>query len=495
MNGAKVLISPLSWGYGHAGRMIPLALELQRRGCEVIFAADAALLRMAVKDLPGITPAEIPGLKISYSRFLPQYLCIFLQLPRMIVSAIRDHGTLRRLAEEIRPDVIISDNRFGFYHREIFSVYVTHQVRIPFPAGLRFLEPLAERIHRNIIKRYVLCLVPDYPGDVNLSGRLSHPGRPRTTVHSNLSGRLSHPGRPRTTVHSNLSGRLSHLAGSPQPVNLVYTGPLSRFASPVTAAGVTPFSSIAAAGDKMLQSGQPDEQSRQSAPEYNPSIPSSPYVCLLLSGPEPQRSLMLEKVVAALGSGKLDLMPAKSPEDPLTDPVTAAGRELEPHSAIYLTVLTATPLSRLPHSGNQIDYITASSTATPLSRLPESRIEVQFITAPSSRDMHRFITGASLVIARAGYSSIMELASMGRGAVLIPTPGQPEQEYLGKYLDGRYGFVTLSQSRLKRLAIQAEKLIRNDARHSVDAGTGQHLPDSAPLLENAINLLLENKKK
>lgn len=477
MNGAKVLISPLSWGYGHAGRMIPLALELQRRGCEVIFAADAALLRMAVKDLPGITPAEIPGLKISYSRFLPQYLCIFLQLPRMIVSAIRDHGTLRRLAEEIRPDVIISDNRFGFYHREIFSVYVTHQVRIPFPAGLRFLEPLAERIHRNIIKRYDLCLVPDYPGDVNLSGRLSHPGRPRTNVHSTLSGRLS------------------HLAGSPQPVNLVYTGPLSRFASPVTAAGVTPFSSIAAAGDKMLQSGQPDEQSRQSAPEYNPSIPSSPYVCLLLSGPEPQRSLMLEKVVAALGSGKSDLMPAKSPEDPLTDPVTAAGREPEPHSAIYLTVLTATPLSRLPHSGNQIDYITASSTATPLSRLPESRIEVQFITAPSSRDMHRFITGASLVIARAGYSSIMELASMGRGAVLIPTPGQPEQEYLGKYLDGRYGFVTLSQSRLERLAIQAEKLIRNDARHSVDAGTGQHLPDSAPLLENAINLLLENKKK
>ncbi|MEZ4996661.1 MAG: hypothetical protein R2758_04020 [Bacteroidales bacterium] len=100
---AKVLISPLSWGYGHAGRMIPLALELQGRGCEVIFAADAALLRMAVKDLPGVTLAEIPGLKISYSRFLPQYLCIFLQLPRIIVSAIRDHGTLRRLAEEIKP--------------------------------------------------------------------------------------------------------------------------------------------------------------------------------------------------------------------------------------------------------------------------------------------------------------------------------------------------------------------------------------------------------
>jgi len=52
MNGLKVLISPLSWGFGHAGRMIPLALALQRRGCDVVFAADAQLLQMAEKEIP-----------------------------------------------------------------------------------------------------------------------------------------------------------------------------------------------------------------------------------------------------------------------------------------------------------------------------------------------------------------------------------------------------------------------------------------------------------
>ena len=66
--------------------------------------------------------------------------------------------------------------------------------------------------------------------------------------------------------------------------------------------------------------------------------------------------------------------------------------------------------------------------------------------------MRHIISGALIVIARAGYTSVMELVSLGRGAVLIPTPGQTEQEYLGRHLDGRYGFVTMSQNSLDRLA-------------------------------------------
>jgi len=46
----------------------------------------------------------------------------------------------------------------------------------------------------------------------------------------------------------------------------------------------------------------------------------------------------------------------------------------------------------------------------------------------------------------------MELVSLGKGAVLIPTPGQTEQQYLGRHLDGRYGFITMNQNRLERLA-------------------------------------------
>ena len=42
------------------------------------------------------------------------------------------------------------------------------------------------------------------------------------------------------------------------------------------------------------------------------------------------------------------------------------------------------------------------------------------------------LLGASRIIARSGYSTIMDLAALGvkDKAELIPTPGQPEQEYL-----------------------------------------------------------------
>lgn len=38
------------------------------------------------------------------------------------------------------------------------------------------------------------------------------------------------------------------------------------------------------------------------------------------------------------------------------------------------------------------------------------------------------------IIARSGYSTIMDLYALGKTAVLVPTPGQTEQEYLAKHL-------------------------------------------------------------
>ncbi len=398
MNGMTVVVSPLSWGFGHAGRMIPVALELRKRGCDVIFAADTSLLEMAGRDLPGIRLLEIPGLRIRYSRHLPQYICIFLQLPRIIAAGFTEHRVLRRLVRELNPSLVISDNRFGFYNRKVYSVYVTHQLRIPFPRFLRFLETPAAWLHRLIIDRYDLCLVPDYPGGGNLSGRLSH--------------------------------------GVRLPRNIIYMGPVSRFAGPVPGFG-------GSSGD--------------------------PSVCLILSGPEPQRTLLLEKVSEALRGAE--------------------------------TVILST--GPAPHAFAE--------------RYPSAT----FITAPGKEQMSRIIAASSLVITRAGYTSVMELFMMGRGAVIIPTPGQSEQEYIGMYLDGKYGFITLQQDRLEQLTEIVEGIAvfaghssgtpglaagSPDPAHSADALAGCGISDAETgpdadssfakaLFEKAMDCLLEQNKK
>jgi uncharacterized protein (TIGR00661 family) len=44
------------------------------------------------------------------------------------------------------------------------------------------------------------------------------------------------------------------------------------------------------------------------------------------------------------------------------------------------------------------------------------------------------IKEAEFIISRSGYSTIMDLITLGKKTVLIPTPGQTEQEYLANYL-------------------------------------------------------------
>lgn len=52
---------------------------------------------------------------------------------------------------------------------------------------------------------------------------------------------------------------------------------------------------------------------------------------------------------------------------------------------------------------------------------------------------------SNLVISRAGYSTIMDLAVLGKKAVLVPTPGQTEQEYLARYHFEKQHYFTQTQ--------------------------------------------------
>jgi len=372
MDGRRILISPLNWGLGHAGRMIPLALELRKRGNEIIFGVDRSIIPVIEKDLPDIKIIELPGAVIHYSGFLPQYISIFLQLPHIITASFREFSALKHLARELKPDIIISDNKFGFFHKDIFSVYITHQLRVPFPGLLKFLEPAAAWLNRKVISNFDLCLVPDYPGNENLSGRLSHQLQ--------------------------------------LPDNVFYMGPLSRF-------------------------------SGASAIDSDITLPH-PYYCLILSGPEPQRSILFEKVTEAL-------------------------------PGIRLVILCGSPA---PRCRKNPDNITGAT----------DHDNINVITDPDTTTMKKVISGSSLVISRAGYSIIMELVSLGKGGVLVPTPGQTEQEYLGQYHDGRHGFITLKQNDLEHL--------REISPEALDVSL-PCFPDSAPLFEEAVSLLLEQNKK
>ena len=58
-----------------------------------------------------------------------------------------------------------------------------------------------------------------------------------------------------------------------------------------------------------------------------------------------------------------------------------------------------------------------------------------FINFLNTSELQNVINESNVIIARSGYSTIMDLAILGKKAFFIPTPGQGEQEYLAKRLD------------------------------------------------------------
>lgn len=66
---------------------------------------------------------------------------------------------------------------------------------------------------------------------------------------------------------------------------------------------------------------------------------------------------------------------------------------------------------------------------------------------PHLRDdlLAKAITQSKNIISRSGYSTLMDLRILNRSALLIPTPGQTEQEYLARRFSNNFGFFAMNQ--------------------------------------------------
>ena len=65
-----------------------------------------------------------------------------------------------------------------------------------------------------------------------------------------------------------------------------------------------------------------------------------------------------------------------------------------------------------------------------------------------SSDLQQYMRSAHVVVCRSGYSSVMDLIALRKQAVLIPTPGQPEQQYLAGRMMEKGWFYARQQERL-----------------------------------------------
>jgi hypothetical protein len=63
-------------------------------------------------------------------------------------------------------------------------------------------------------------------------------------------------------------------------------------------------------------------------------------------------------------------------------------------------------------------------------------------------ELNEIMCASDCIICRSGYSTLLDLAIIRKPALLIPTPGQPEQEYLSDELERKKLFHSVSQDEL-----------------------------------------------
>lgn len=105
---------------------------------------------------------------------------------------------------------------------------------------------------------------------------------------------------------------------------------------------------------------------------------------------------------------------------------------------------------------------------------------IRMVSHLPTQQMAQAISEAGIVLCRPGYSSIMDLVTLGKKAIFVPTPGQTEQEYLATYYLRKNIFYTAKQKRFN-----ISKAIEKSSFYS-----GLKATNDSKVLDERINALL-----
>jgi len=321
----NILVCPLDWGLGHATRCVPIIKKLMESGANVLIGADNRPLAFLKKEFPTLQFIKFPGYEIRYPEKGSMVMKMFFSVPRILSGIRQERKHLQKIINENKIDIVISDNRYGLWNKNIKCIFMTHQLSVKCPKWLKFAESILFQINKHFIKNFDECWIPDVPGEIKLSGSLTKRYEQFKNIH--------------------------------------FIGLLSRFAEPLQTNNENTF-------------------------KHN--------VLCILSGPEPQRTVFEDIILHQL-------------------------QEIKNMKVLILRGITET---------DEIKNISEN---------------VQMVNHLETTQLEREITSSEMIICRPGYSSIMDIVTLGKKAVFVPTPGQTEQEYLGKYYKERKLFYSISQ--------------------------------------------------
>src|SRR5271165_4639992 len=124
----SVLVAPLDWGLGHATRCIPVIRELISQGAQVTIASSGAQRKLLEAEFPDLEFLDLPGYQIRYRQGIFLKWGLLFRIPVIRRHIKRENRWLADILKTRKIDLVISDHRYGLYHRNTFSIFLAHQL-------------------------------------------------------------------------------------------------------------------------------------------------------------------------------------------------------------------------------------------------------------------------------------------------------------------------------------------------------------------------------
>jgi Glycosyltransferase family 28 C-terminal domain len=149
---------------------VPIIRELEKQN-KIIIGVTPLTKRIFDEEFPHLQKVNVPAYNINYSQTLALSLKLLLLWPSILKTIKKEKKCLAELIQKHKIDLIISDNRFGFYSEKITSIFITHQVFLKTP----FANNFAQNINKKFILNFNEVWIPDYENESeSLAGQLSH---------------------------------------------------------------------------------------------------------------------------------------------------------------------------------------------------------------------------------------------------------------------------------------------------------------------------------
>ena len=128
----------------------------------------------------------------------------------------------------------------------------------------------------------------------------------------------------------------------------------------------------------------------------------------------------------------------------------------------------------LGYTGGRVVFADGSDAATAPASIPS---HISYHRRLNDPELINAVSHAHTIVCRSGYSTIMDLVAMGAHAILLPTPAQTEQQYLGKYLQKQKLFYTIPEKDFE--VNEALEKYRNFAFSSLPSEAGFNMHQQA----------------